>query len=338
MITSKIKSTFTVILVFVATIIFAQQVNAALPCPLDATQCADSYVKQFIQLIDEAATRVGSFGIGDDTDIANFSLVDPDDTPSNPLFFEVHGPSWFEKMLSHSTTYFYDRLFISNFSPSLDSRIDLYVNGNIISDAINLANDPNASGSPQEDTLTDASTHREMCVDSDGAIVVCGCYALLSSVDVVVPDDTPNMGEENQVFSTEILDLNNDDFFFSFTIDDHQPHWRGYVGLSADPAADQGHGLDYTFRLQRFGNNHQIHIYENEVDRGLMGSWANDDVLGIQRTSGVISYTQNGTVIYTSPVASSGDLGVDSTFYYTDVGSFASGEVNLININVCPDD
>lgn len=56
-------------------------------------------------------------------------------------------------------------------------------------------------------------------------------------------------------------------------------------------------------------------VFENGVSRGVFGSYSSGDVFQVYRTGTTITYKQNGTVVYTSTISSSGPLLVDTAFY-----------------------
>ncbi len=58
-------------------------------------------------------------------------------------------------------------------------------------------------------------------------------------------------------------------------------------------------------------------VYENGANKGTFGTYATGDVLSVQRTGSTITYLKNGSVFYTSTVASTGDLHVDTSLNTT---------------------
>ncbi|MCF6238108.1 MAG: hypothetical protein L3J79_04725, partial [Candidatus Marinimicrobia bacterium] len=64
--------------------------------------------------------------------------------------------------------------------------------------------------------------------------------------------------------------------------------------------------------------NGVLSIYESGTSIGSFGSYTANDVFSIERIGNEITYKKNGTVFYTSAVASSGDLMVDSALYTAD--------------------
>ncbi len=72
--------------------------------------------------------------------------------------------------------------------------------------------------------------------------------------------------------------------------------------------------IDYAIYLR---NNGALGVYENGANKGTFGSYATGDVLSVERTGSTITYLKNGSVFYTSTVASTGDLHVDTSLYTT---------------------
>ena len=88
----------------------------------------------------------------------------------------------------------------------------------------------------------------------------------------------------------------------------------GYAMIGVD-SSDPNHNyntIDFALYMQGGSN---FMVYENGASRGNYGSWTTSDLLGIRRTGTTIEYLKNGSVLYTSPVASSGALVFDSSLY-----------------------
>ncbi len=68
--------------------------------------------------------------------------------------------------------------------------------------------------------------------------------------------------------------------------------------------------IDYALRLRSDGS---LSVYENGDNRGWFGTYSSGDVLSVERTGSTITYLKNGSVFYTSTVASTGDLHVDTS-------------------------
>lgn len=84
--------------------------------------------------------------------------------------------------------------------------------------------------------------------------------------------------------------------FFEFT----QRNMYGLVGLSSNP---QGGGYtNINYAIQLWGGN-DVHVVESNVQRGTKTSWKKGDVFRIEKTGDEITYLKNGTVFYTSTVA-----------------------------------
>jgi len=92
----------------------------------------------------------------------------------------------------------------------------------------------------------------------------------------------------------------------------NETHTARTFGLS-DSNPDAGlNSIDYGFMLN---NNGSLTIRENTSNRLTYGPYQTGDVLRIQRVGGNISYSINGTVIYNSTIASSGELIADLSLY-----------------------
>jgi len=86
-----------------------------------------------------------------------------------------------------------------------------------------------------------------------------------------------------------------------------------FSDVRAYGSADGFAGIGYAMFLQSTG---VINIYELGVDRGAFGGgYATGDVLRIERSGGVVFYKKNGTTIFTSAVASVGDLMIDCSLF-----------------------
>ncbi len=81
------------------------------------------------------------------------------------------------------------------------------------------------------------------------------------------------------------------------------------IGLS-----DSDTNVNFTRLITRLSDgNGALEVYENGISKGAFGSYATGDVLSVQRTGSTITYLKNGSVFYTSTVASTGDLHVDTS-------------------------
>ena len=84
--------------------------------------------------------------------------------------------------------------------------------------------------------------------------------------------------------------------FFEFK----QRNMYGLVGLSSNPQGGGYVNIDYAIQL--WGGN-DVHIVESNIQRGTKTTWKKGDVFRIQKTGNEITYLKNGTVFYTSTVA-----------------------------------
>lgn len=84
------------------------------------------------------------------------------------------------------------------------------------------------------------------------------------------------------------------------------------IGLSKGDTNQNFTEIDFAFYLQ---NGAVLGIYENGTNRGSFGTYATGDVLRIAVEGGVMKYRKNGTLLYTSAVAPSYPLLVDTALY-----------------------
>ena len=68
--------------------------------------------------------------------------------------------------------------------------------------------------------------------------------------------------------------------------------------------------IDYAIYLR---NDGALVVFENGANKGTFGTYSSGDVLSVERTGSTITYLKNGSVFYTSTVASTGDLHVDTS-------------------------
>jgi hypothetical protein len=71
---------------------------------------------------------------------------------------------------------------------------------------------------------------------------------------------------------------------------------------------------DIDFAMYPTANSH-VYVYEGGVYRGDFGTYATGDLLRVAVEGGVVKYKKNGTVFYTSSVAPSYPLLVDTSLY-----------------------
>jgi hypothetical protein len=91
-------------------------------------------------------------------------------------------------------------------------------------------------------------------------------------------------------------------------------------GLSRGSTTNTYQEIDFAFYLASGG---ALAVLENGVYRGTFGTYAVGDTLAVAVQSGVVFYLRNGVVVYTSTVAATHPLLVDTTFY--DAGAALSG-------------
>ena len=87
------------------------------------------------------------------------------------------------------------------------------------------------------------------------------------------------------------------------------------IGLSYSDDSQDRADIDYGIR---FTGDGKFQAYENGQSKTLHATYEHDDIFVIQRTGDTITYLQNGDVFYTSAIASSGKLYVDTSMYSKD--------------------
>ncbi len=85
------------------------------------------------------------------------------------------------------------------------------------------------------------------------------------------------------------------------------------VGLSDTNTNNSWETIDYGIYVT---DNQTLEVYESGVSRGDFGPYQAGDKIKIERTGTTITYLKNEMVFYTSTVASSNSLFVDSSIYY----------------------
>ena len=82
------------------------------------------------------------------------------------------------------------------------------------------------------------------------------------------------------------------------------------IGLSDSDTNVNSTSIDYAIQMRADG---VLEVFENGVSKGAFGSYATGDVLSVERSGSTITYLNNGSIFYTSTVASTGDLHVDTS-------------------------
>jgi hypothetical protein len=83
------------------------------------------------------------------------------------------------------------------------------------------------------------------------------------------------------------------------------------AGLSNGDASPNYAEIDYAVYLKANGT---VNVYENGVNRGELGAYVAGDRFRVQVTGGVVTYLKNGVLLYTSTVAPTFPLGIDTSF------------------------
>ncbi len=86
------------------------------------------------------------------------------------------------------------------------------------------------------------------------------------------------------------------------------------IGLSDSDTNVSYTSIDYAIYLR---NDGRLWSMKTALTRGRSVAYATGDVLSVERTGSTITYLKNGSVFYTSTVASTGDLHVDTSLYTT---------------------
>lgn len=84
------------------------------------------------------------------------------------------------------------------------------------------------------------------------------------------------------------------------------------AGLSSGDSNKSYTDIDYAFYLQGGGN---LYIYEGGVYRRTIGTYVAGDVFRVQVNAGVVTYYQNGGLVYTSQTLASAPLLLDTSLY-----------------------
>lgn len=90
----------------------------------------------------------------------------------------------------------------------------------------------------------------------------------------------------------------------------------GMFGLSHGNSNATYQDIDYA--LYTYATNHTLLVYEGGAYRGSFGSYTVGDVLKVAVANGVVRYYKNGGLLYTSGVAATYPLLVDSSLYTPD--------------------
>jgi hypothetical protein len=86
-------------------------------------------------------------------------------------------------------------------------------------------------------------------------------------------------------------------------------------GLSQGDSDQNYTEIDFAMYPTGTGSGSHLYVYESGVYHGDFGAYATGDLLRVAVEGGVVKYKKNGRVIYTSTVAPSYPLLVDSSLY-----------------------
>lgn len=108
------------------------------------------------------------------------------------------------------------------------------------------------------------------------------------------------------------------------------------IGLGQNETSNSYQGIEYAFYIYQRGTISRIYVYESGTFRGLFFDGANGDINGknlqIVNNNGSVEYYIDGSLVFTSPTAASGDYYVDNSWYYA---STWNGTMQLENISIC---
>ena len=85
-------------------------------------------------------------------------------------------------------------------------------------------------------------------------------------------------------------------------------------GLSNSNEDAHDHTIDYAILAR---SNDAVAVYENGVGRGNFGTYQSGDILRVERVGNAVVYKQNGTILYTSTIPSTGELIADTALKMT---------------------
>jgi RHS repeat-associated protein len=85
-------------------------------------------------------------------------------------------------------------------------------------------------------------------------------------------------------------------------------------GLSHTDSSQSWDTIDFGLHCSNHANN-SIYVYESGTERGAFGAYAVGDKLRVAIVGGVVKYSKNGTVFYTSTVPPTYPLRVDAALY-----------------------
>jgi hypothetical protein len=126
--------------------------------------------------------------------------------------------------------------------------------------------------------------------------------------------------------------------YVEFTTDDNTSYKA--AGLSNGDTSQHYNDIDFAVYLMSNGN---VRVYESGALRGTFGAYAMGDIFRVEVTGGTVRYSRNGTVFYTSLVAPTFPLLVDTSLYNNgssilDVNIESATFQNVVNVTVTGDD
>lgn len=123
---------------------------------------------------------------------------------------------------------------------------------------------------------------------------------------VVVPNNAWNAGARSRKMCTGDCQLQ-----FSISTD----VVGVCVGLSTQDVGATLNEIPFALLFQKAAGIPTVFVYESGVQKSTVGPYTRTDLFTIRRNGTVIKYLKNNTVVYTSAVASTGTLFVDTSLY-----------------------
>lgn len=89
------------------------------------------------------------------------------------------------------------------------------------------------------------------------------------------------------------------------------------IGFTASAETPSAHYTSINFCLYASSQSFNLIVYENGAGKGNVGTYTFGDRVGVHRdgSTGVITYTKNGTTLYTSNLTTTGELKGDFAFF-----------------------
>lgn len=142
--------------------------------------------------------------------------------------------------------------------------------------------------------------------------------------------ERPNSGWDNQPISG--MQAFDADVSFCFTVDLSTTNTATMLGLNTDPNLDANwNSIDFAAYILHVGTNPQLRVYESgtfQAGAGIVNLNIGDEIC-VSRVGTTVTYSVNGSVVFTSLSSSIGDLFVDSSAFGN---ASYSGNLNLTGV------